>query len=187
MSRSLLLACGLLMTLPALAAELDDYAFDFADGCSRYHFTARVRAPVDEVRRTILEPARIAGTNDGIRHSRLVSRAADGSFVRDILMQQCVIGICFDIRFIEKVREDQAGAIDVTQLPNTGSFRRGDARWTVQALAEGITQVSMQANQEPSFWVPPIIGPYLMRRTFEREVRETVQKIELVANAETVR
>ena len=187
MSQRLLLVCGLLMTLPARAAELDEYAFDFEDGCSRYHFTARVQAPLDDVRRTLLEPARIAGTNDGIRHSRLVSRAADGSFVRDILMQQCVVGICFDIRFVEKVREENPGTIDVTQLPNAGSFRRGDARWTVRALAEGVTQVSMQANQEPSFWVPPIIGPYLMRRTFAREVRETVQKIELVANAEAVR
>lgn len=179
--------CALLLAQPASAAALDDHAFEFADGRSRYHFTARLQAPAAEVRKTLVDPARIVRTNDAIRDSRVVARASDGSFVREIRMEQCVIGICFDIRFVEEVRETTDGVLAVTQLPNTGSFRRGDASWTVTSLGTGLTLLSMQADQEPSFWVPPIIGPFLMRRTFEREVRETLRKIEQVSNAATIR
>lgn len=188
MNRRLLATCALLLAGAApAAAELEDHAFDFTNGCSRYHFTARLRAPAAEVLQTLVDPARIAQTNNDIRTSRVLSRASDGSFVREVGMQQCVIGICFNIRFVERVREDGPGALAVAQLPNAGTFRRGDARWTVASLPGGVTLLSMRAEQEPSFWVPPVIGPYLMRRTFEREVRETVGRIEDIANAAAFR
>ena len=187
--RRRLLALGILglALTTAAAADLESHAFEFVDGCSRYHFTARLRAPAAAVLQTLVDPARIAQTNDGIRASRVVSRARDGSFVREIRMEQCVVGFCFDIRFVERVHEDGPGALAVTQLPNAGTLRRGEARWTVASLPDGSTRMSMEAEQEPSFWVPPIIGPFLMRRTFEREVRETVGKIETVSNAAPVR
>ena len=187
--RPLILAtCALLLTATAAAAaELKEHEFDFTNGCSRYRFMAQLQAPAAEVLQTLVDPARIALTNDDIRTSQVVSRASDGSFVREVRMEQCVIGICFDIRFVERVRADGPGTLAVTQLPNAGTFRRGNARWTVTSLPGGLTSLSMQAEQEPSFWVPPIVGPFLMRRTFEREVRETIGKIEEISRAAAVR
>lgn len=180
-------ALALPVALSAPAATLESHAFEFAAGRSTYHFEALVQAPAAEVSETLVNPGRIARTNDGIRESRVVSRDADGSFVREIRMEQCVIGICFDIRFVEEVREAGDGILEVRQLPNVGTFRRGNARWTVTSLGNGETRLTMQADQEPSFWVPPIIGPYLMRRAFEHEVRETVRKIEEISSAASLR
>ena len=63
------------------------------------------------------------------------------------------------------------------------NFRRGDTLWRVTAIDEHRTLVSMQADQEPEFWIPPIIGPLLIKHSFVSEVHETVDKLERLANA----
>jgi hypothetical protein len=45
----------------------------------------------------------------------------------------------------------------------------------------------MEADQEPDFWIPPVLGPLILKHTFTSEVQETLMKIEQLANAAAVR
>ena len=50
--------------------------------------------------------------------------------------------------------------------------------WRLEPLDETTTRISVEANQTPDFWIPPVIGPLVFKRAFVREVRETGRNIE---------
>jgi hypothetical protein len=66
------------------------------------------------------------------------------------------------------------GTLRARLLPG-GSFRSGHARWTVQpcAQARGLTCLDMHIELEPAFWVPPVIGPWILRRKMAQEARRS--------------
>lgn len=183
------LRCLVLMLLaaPSTAATLDQHTFDFIDGHARYRFSATLAAPPDDVYRVLTAPELLGRINAGIRNSEIIARESTNQWTRRVLMQQCVIGICFDLQFVEHVEATGDGILELTQVRNAGSFREGRARWQVGAVAANTTRLTMEADQVPSFWIPPVIGPFLMRRAFLREVGDTILRIEAIARHETVR
>jgi hypothetical protein len=79
------------------------------------------------------------------------------------------------------------GDIVTTVVPGEGNFRRGATVWRIEALSARTSRITMEADQEPDFFVPPVIGPFIMKRKFQREVTETTRRIEEVAGALPVR
>ena len=178
---------GLLLSATATAASmLESTQFDFNGPQYHYRFSARIAAPAAAVRAVVNDVDQLAQTNDSIRLSRVLSRDADGSWVRQLRLRQCVLVFCFDIDFVERVREDPNGDLRTTVLPGRGNFRQGEAVWQITPLADGSTRMVMEARQEPDFWIPPVLGPLIMKRTFTHEVEETIVNIERLARAHAV-
>jgi hypothetical protein len=67
--------------------------------------------------------------------------------------------------------------IEATILPQSSDFRRGRAQWRL--TAEGNSTL-MQFNAElvPDFFMPPLIGPWLIRREMANQITEIVMIIE---------
>lgn len=171
----------LLGTMPAQASTLESTRFDFAGSMYHYRFSAHITAPASAVRAVVNDVDQLARTNDSIRLSRVLSTSPDGSWVRQLRLRQCVLVFCFDIDFVERVHADANGDLRTTVLPGRGNFRQGEAVWQITPLADGSTRMVMEASQEPDFWIPPVIGPLIMKRTFTHEVEETIVNIERLA------
>ena len=180
-------ATAVLLAGPLDASTLERTEFHFKGSEYHYRFSARIDAPPGAVRAVVTDVAQLARTNDSIRLVRVLARHADGSWTRQLRLRQCVLVFCFDIDFVETVRELPDGIIETTVIPGAGNFRRGIARWQIKANANGSTEMLMEADQEPDFWIPPVLGPLLMKRTFVSEVQETIVKIEQLARAAPLR
>ena len=167
----------------ASGSTLESTRFDFAGTQYHYRFSARIAAPMPAVRAVVNDVDQLARTNDSIRISRVLSRNADGSWVRQLRLRQCVLVFCFDIDFVELVQEEPNGDLRTRVLPGRGNFRQGDTVWQLTPLTDGTTRMVMESRQEPDFWIPPVIGPLIMKRTFTHEVEETIVNIERLARA----
>lgn len=174
---------GLLWSALASGSTLESTAFDFAGAQYHYRFSARLAAPTPAVRAVVNDVDQLAQTNDSIRLSRVLSTNPDGSWVRQLRLRQCVLVFCFDIDFVERVEEAPNGDLRTSVLPGRGNFRQGETVWQITPLADGGTRMVMESRQEPDFWIPPVIGPLIMKRTFTREVEETIVNIERLARA----
>jgi hypothetical protein len=67
--------------------------------------------------------------------------------------------------------------IEAVILPEFSDFRSGLARWQLTARGAA-TQLEFSNSFEPDFWVPPVIGPWLIKRKLVWEVTETAMYIE---------
>ena len=95
------------------------------------------------------------------------------------------IFVRFDLDFVERVHES-ADDIVTTIIPAESTFTDGVARWHIETVDPNHTRVSVSAEQTPRFWIPPVIGPMMLKRVFLAEVAETCANIERIAQAEAV-
>ncbi|MEO1575362.1 MAG: hypothetical protein AAFU65_10435, partial [Pseudomonadota bacterium] len=56
----------------------------------------------------------------------------------------------------------------------------GVSTWTL-AQKDGFTQVNFEMQMEPKFWVPPVVGPYLIRRFLRDGSADAAVRLETYA------
>lgn len=96
----------------------------------------------------------------------------------------CVAFFCKHIHQVQDIRtsiENGAYALDALVLPAESDLKRGAAHWRITPCGVG-SCLSFNAQLEPDFWVPPLLGPWLIERKLEQEARITVSGIERVAH-----
>ena len=96
----------------------------------------------------------------------------------------CVAFYCKHVHQVQDIRSSSAGGaylIDAQVLPEQSDLKRGSAHWRITPCGNG-SCLSFEAQVEPDFWVPPLIGPWLIQRKLAQEALVTVAGIERVAH-----
>ncbi len=175
------------MVHDACASTIESADIRFMGRSYHYRFSALVDAPAAAVRDIVTDYERLSRINNDIVLSRVLVRYDDTSLKRQLLMKHCVLVFCFDIDFIERVDFLSNGDISTTIVEGEGNFRRGQTVWRIEQLSETSSRITMEADQEPGFFIPPVLGPIIMKRTFLREITETTNRIEQLARDAPVR
>ena len=187
-SLGLVIGYALALIAPgATAVTLEQAEIRFRGNSYHYRFSARLEARPEAVRAVVTDYDRLARINNDIVLSRVLVRYDEASLKRQLLMKHCVLVFCFDLDFVERVDFLSNGDITTRVIPGEGNFLHGDTVWRFEALPDGATRVTMEGDQEPDFFIPPVIGPLIMKRTFLREISETNERIETLARDEPVR
>lgn len=164
-----------------MSAELTDSKIEFIGRAYQYRFEVIINAPLDAVRKVVTDYDNIKRINDDVIDSRILEVYDEHTLKRRLWIEHCLLIFCFDLLFIEMVTERDPHVIETVVIPEESNFVSGKAVWTLSALSESTTQISVEATQEPDFWIPPVIGHALMRRAFQKEIRETTNNIEQAA------
>ena len=64
--------------------------------------------------------------------------------------------------------------------PAHSDFEFSDETWTFRE-EDGGTRVRYELHMDPKFWVPPAIGPYMIKRKLKRASGDALDRIERVA------
>ena len=67
--------------------------------------------------------------------------------------------------------------------PDESDFEYSRERWRLSSDGEG-TLLIYEFELEPSFWVPPLVGPDLMKRVLQKGAVRAVDRIEALARGE---
>jgi hypothetical protein len=78
---------------------------------------------------------------------------------------------------VQDVRMPDAHTIEASMVKGEGDFRSGEARWVLQEH-EGATRLHFSHVFEPDFWVPPLIGPWMIEDKLVEEIEVTGRHIE---------
>lgn len=74
------------------------------------------------------------------------------------------------------------GTLDA-KLLRYGDFKRGHGLWIVKPCptGRGVTCLDVSIELVPAFWVPPVLGPWVVRRKMDEEARRTGDGLEQTA------
>jgi hypothetical protein len=173
----------LFAAVPTHAATIERTDLIFKGRAYHYLFSARLAATPSAVRAVVSDIERLARLNDDIVTSQILVRESEHKLKRRLLIKHCILVFCFDIDFVEWLEVLPSGDIATHIVPGEGNLKRGEAIWRIEALSDTETRVTMEADQEPDFWIPPLVGPLLIKHSFIKEVSETLNKLETLANA----
>jgi hypothetical protein len=172
------------LLLPAAAQAADILASRVNHEGDRYTLsvTARIDAPLDTVYRSITDFDNLAAINPDIEESQLLTTLpSDTRRVRSVI-RVCLLKFCKRVQQVQDVTLQSDHAIEAVIVPESSDFRSGIARWQLTPSGAS-TQLVFSNSFEPDFWVPPVIGTWLIKRKLVWEVAETARHIEVAVHA----
>ena len=140
---------------------------------------ALVEVPAARVRELLTDYDHLGRVNEAIEESQVLLTRAPGDYRVRTVTLACVFFFCKRIRQVQDVVEAADGSITATVLPSQSDFRHGYARVNLWREGGG-TRVLIRSEVEPDFWIPPIIGPWLIKRKLRLETLETVANLERI-------
>jgi len=171
---------SLLMSGVTNAAELRSIAVDHDKG--RYSVTSQVwfDAPVAQVFEVFRQWDLSTQFSSAIVESRDIPADENGRPGYYVRNQGCVLFFCKSFvrqGFVELEVNEELRAI---ANPADSDFKMSNETWTFVAEGRG-TVVTYKLLMEPDFWVPPGIGPYLIKRKFRNNGGDAIDRIEAIA------
>jgi hypothetical protein len=167
------------------AHAVDIREMDVTHAAGRYtvRFEVAIDGVVRETRRLLSDFDRLTRLSDTITESRLLHIDETGTRRIKITLSSCVLFFCKTLRKVQEVREEENGDIVSRIVPAESDFSLADERWRV--LPEnGKTRIRYDAEVVPSFFVPPLIGPWIVKSKIRHELEVTAARLEALA-AET--
>ena len=178
--RGLLLALAL---LPGVASGADFRRLDVSRVGDSYQIQALVYldAPPAAVFAVLTDYAHFTRISGSIVESRRVRQLdADDTLVYTDT-RFCALFFCRHVKEMQKVTETPPGDIVSTVLPaQSDNVRSGSASLHMEAEGDG-TLLHWQIRLQPGFWVPPLLGPYLVERSLRTEGRRSADGVERLA------
>lgn len=169
-----------MVAAPIAAAEVVNVDVTHEDGEYRVIIDAMLDAPPDAVFAVLTDYPRWAEVNDLIKESVVLE--ADGparQLVRTVA-EGCVLGFCKRFAQVQWMHAGDGWRIRADVIPELSDLRSGWAN-TKLSESDGATLFQYEMVLEPDFWVPPLIGPMMIKRKLRKQAIETAEAVELAA------
>ncbi len=95
-------------------------------------------------------------------------------------MEGCVLMFCKSMRRSGYLILKPPHEIIAVANPGQSDFHYSRERWQLVA-EDGGTLMTYNFEMEPAFWVPPVIGPFMIKRTLREGGIDAVDRIEAIA------
>lgn len=118
------------------------------------------------------------------KEHRYLEADNDGVPIVFTRMEGCLLFYCKSMRRVERLEAVEPGFIRTTTLPEQSDFKYSVSEWTLKPEGTG-TRVIYRLEMEPDFWVPPVIGPLLLKKTLRNGGTRAINRIEHLARGES--
>ena len=147
-----------------------------------------IDAPAQAVFWALQDYAAMTRYNPDLRAVRVERTPAPDRVRLFTTIHTCVLVFCKTMRqeqIMTATARPDGGVLDAELVG--GDFRGGGGRWTVGPCrtARAVTCVDVRLELVPAFWVPPVIGPWVIRRKMDEEALRTSAGLEQTARALT--
>ena len=116
------------------------------------------------------------------KEARYLEPAADGTKRGYTRVEGCIVFFCQSIERIDRISEHEGPTIVATSEPEPDDFKYSHGSWRFEDNGEHVT-IHYRLEMEPGFWVPPLIGPYIMKKKLVDGATDAMQRVEKRAQA----
>ena len=178
----LLAVAGALSGPLAWAATMRSLDVDKKD--ARYSLVAEtfLAASADSIYAVLIDYDRMNRISSVYKEYGYLEPDADGTPIVYTRMEGCALFYCKSMRRVERLEMEPPHYIRTILLPEQSDFKFAMSEWLLEPAADG-TNVTYKLEMEPDFWVPPVIGPWFLKRTLMRGGTRAINRIERIANA----
>lgn len=96
------------------------------------------------------------------------------------VIRLCVLFFCKHLNQTQDLYH-QPNHLRAAVVPELSDFHYGYGDWKI-ADKDGLAQLTFTAALEPKFWIPPLIGPWVIRRKIAAEAHVTIETMERLAH-----
>ena len=175
------LRCALLgfLFIPSVAGagEVVESSVALDSGIYSVDVLVRIEAPLEVVFQAITDYDHLTEINSSIAESYIVETQGADRYRVFTRVKFCVLFFCKQIRQVQDMVEYNSVLVKATILPESSDFDSGHASWDL-VVADDVTYMQFSTEVDPSFWVPPLIGTWLLEREMIKQVLETAMYIE---------
>ena len=155
--------------------------FDYSDGTYTYEYSRQINGSSEKIFIILTDHEKYTKLNSNVQESRVIS--APGQQIRRLLkIRQCIFFFCFNLQMVEKVVQSKF-FIESSIIRDESNFLSGLASWELVKISDNKTLVRLKASQTPAFWIPPFIGPTLIKSVLFKELEETFTNLEILASS----
>ncbi len=177
---ALLLTWGATLSLPAVAGKVINAKIEHHDG----HFSAYTELLIyvsePRVRAILTRYENLPRVNPGIQAVRILRRGPGDQVRMKVDASGCILFVCLDYSWVQDARTLPSGDILTVMDPTQSDFHQGRVLYRM-VPRDDYTELTMDAEVVPSFWFPPLIGPWLIKQKLRNEALETADAIEQIA------
>lgn len=174
---TLLCACTL---TPNWAGEVLHHDIQYQDKHYVLDLDMRIVGEHNRVRGVLLDFPHLTQLNNTIKVSKLLFSSGN---VHSVLIETegCVLFYCKRVKQVQLVTEIAHDVIQSTTDPDESDFHHGQTQW--QLFDEGKhTRIHYHSDFVPKFWIPPLIGPAILKSRLLEEAQKTLNGIERQLN-----
>ncbi|MAF82924.1 MAG: hypothetical protein CL797_02330 [Chromatiales bacterium] len=147
----------------ANSVEIIEIKVDVIDG--RYHVfgQSRVDAAPEFIYETLIDYDNFHKLADGIAITNFLPLDETGRLLAYSRFESCVLFFCKTIEKHEYIEGNPHDSINVQTIPERSDFSFNESRWLIEKTGD-TTLLTYESEFEPDFWIPPLIGPWAIRR-----------------------
>lgn len=171
---------GALICAPLDAAQIEQIKVDHANGQYTVSMRVLLEVPAARAYAVFADPQNLTAINPAVQEVRVLP---DGRLYTQV--RTCAGPFCKTLRQQQQMRYElrsNGGHIWAQVIPGESDLRSGSAQWEFRADGK-LTQLEFDAVLEPDFWIPPLIGPWLVENSMREEAQRTSAGIEQLARA----
>ena len=178
--------CGLIITVLifgcryALAAEVRHLDVHHKGGVYSMNVEAYLNAPISDVYAVLTDYDNFERVADAIIESDIVGNPEPGVYLVHTDLKSCVFYFCLEKHKTERIELRSGIEVVATILPEHSDFRYGRTHWILSPEGGG-TRIRLEVNIEPKFWIPPLIGPPVVKTIMRKEGTQSTRYVEQLA------
>jgi hypothetical protein len=167
----------------AVAGTIERLETTHANGRYTVSFEVVLDAPRDRVWQIMTDYERLPRVSKIIVESRILKQESAHRHRVGVTLEACVLIFCKTVKRVVDIEARPQTEIVVTDDPAFSNFSYAVERWRV--AAEGSrTRLNYTAEVVPDFFIPPLIGPPVVKYFLRREIRLTALEVEALAKHE---
>lgn len=170
----------LFVTVDVLAGEIQSAKVAHKDGVYLLELNVVVTSRFEPTHAIVTDYEQLHRISDVLIETSLLSEADAEIKRRRLVVRTCIVVFCFTAKMVEDVWERE-NTIITKIIPELSDYKFGKTEWRVNPVDDEHTRIELYCELEPSFWIPPLIGPYIMKKKMMREAKKTISRIEVLA------
>lgn len=141
---------------------------------------ACIDAPISLVHRLITDYDHLDRVNPSVVTSEVLKEYSPQKHRVRTVTRVCVLFYCRDVTQVQDMEKREGQRIEAKVLPHMSDFKLGAAYWHLTGN-EDYTLMRFRAEIVPDFFIPPLIGTWLIRRELDSQIGEIVRIVESLA------
>ena len=178
--RSLAFIALLFGAMTVTAGEIQRAEVRHKDGVYTLDLSVVLASRFDPVYVIITDYDQLHRISEVLVETALLSEAGAEVKRRRLVTRICILIFCFTAKMVEDVWEVD-NSIITKIIPEQSDYKFGKTMWRVDPVDDEHSRIQLYSELEPDFWIPPFIGPYLMKRKMMSEAKKTIIRIEELA------
>ncbi|MBI5612395.1 MAG: SRPBCC family protein [Gammaproteobacteria bacterium] len=166
-----------MLPVTAQALTLVKSDIEYAQNHYLVEFEVVIDAPFEAVRARMTDYAHLDQLSPLVTQSRVLETFADNRQRLELIMRACVLFFCKTVKRVTDVTLENNGNIVTHALPELSDFFQADERWRITP-EQARTRIQYRAELVPRFFVPPLIGPAILKYKLHSELETLAERLE---------